>query len=94
MKKLGWGSLSMLFVVLALVWNLIGDSAAAALGLPAWSQGSTGLHLTPFYSLILLIPAVLLGVKFPLHRFARLGAAFAVSLAAILCFVALFAIFG
>ena len=84
----------MLLVIVALVWTLIGDGVLARLGLPAWSQGSAGLHYTVFYSLIPLVPAVILGVKFPQDRFARLGAAFALSFAAILCFVVLFAIFA
>ena len=71
-KKLGKGSISILLVVLALAWccNLpilngkcLGDIALNFLGLPTWSNGTTGLHITIFWSLLLLIPAFFIAIR-------------------------------
>ena len=94
MKKLGWGSLSMGLSILALAWTALGDTMLAQWGLSSWAKSAGGLHFTWLYSLILLVPAVLLGIRFPRDRFARLGAAFALTLGAILCFAAAFAVFA
>ena len=48
--KLGWGSLSLPLVVLALVWSFriggfcLGDAVLGALSLPAWSDGGHPLY--------------------------------------------------
>ena len=48
--KLGWGSLSLPLVVLALVWSFriggfcLGDAVLGALSLPAWSDGGTHIR--------------------------------------------------
>ena len=66
-KTLGKGSISLLLVVLALAWccNLpilngkcLGDIVLNFLGLPTWSNGTTELHITIFWSLLLLIPGL------------------------------------
>ena len=71
-KTLGKGSISLLLVVLALAWccNLpilngkcFGDIVLNFLGLPTWSNGTTGLHITIFWSLLLLIPAFLIAIR-------------------------------
>ena len=71
-KTLGKGSISLLLVVLALAWccNLpilngkcLGDIALNFLGLPTWSNGTTGLHITIFWSLLILIPAFLIAIR-------------------------------
>ena len=71
-KTLGKGSISLLLVVLALAWccNLpilngkcLGDIALNFLGLPTWSNGTMGLHITIFWSLLILIPAFLIAIR-------------------------------
>ena len=79
-KTLGKGSLSLLLVVLALAWccNLpilngkcLGDIALNYLGLPTWSNGTTGLHITIFWSLLLLIPAFFIAIRNKKDLFAK-----------------------
>ena len=71
-KTLGKGSISLLLVVLALAWccNLpiqngkcFGDIILNFLGLPTWSNGTMGLHITIFWSLLILIPAFLIAIR-------------------------------
>lgn len=81
-KHLGKGSFSLLLTLLALLWacNLgfwgnicLGDRVLAFFGLPAWSDGTSGMHYTVWYALILLVPAFLLGYGNPGDLFAREG---------------------
>lgn len=71
-KTLGKSSFSLLLVVLALAWccNLpiqngkcFGDIVLNFLGLPTWSNGTMGLHITIFWSLLILIPAFLIAIR-------------------------------
>ena len=71
-KTLGKGSISLLLVVLALAWccNLpiqngkcFGDIVLNFLGLPTWSNGTMGPHITIFWSLLILIPAFLIAIR-------------------------------
>ena len=71
-KTLGKGSISLFLVVLALAWccNLpiqngmrFGDIVLNFLGLPTWSNGTMGLHITIFWSLLILIPAFLIAIR-------------------------------
>ena len=79
-KTLGKGSISLLLVVLALAWccNLpilngqcLCDIALNFLGLPTWSNGTTGLHITIFWSLLLLIPAFFIAIRNKKDLFAK-----------------------
>ena len=79
-KTLGKGSISLLLVVLALAWccNLpilngkcLGDIVLNFLGLPTWSNGTTGLHITIFWSLLLLIPAFFIAIRNKKDLFAK-----------------------
>lgn len=78
-KKLGTGSISLIFVMLALLWSCnirgfcIGDFVLNHLGLPAWSEGTSGMHYTVFWGLPLYITAFLLGHRYPSHLFAHSG---------------------
>ncbi len=80
-KKLGWGSLSLLLVVIAFLWAFtikdvcIGDRILSAVNLPAWSDSAnaSGTHYTVFYAWICLVPALFLGLKFKSDRFAIVG---------------------
>ena len=79
-KKLGIGSLSLLLVALALLWSCnialydnfcLGDYLLGLVNLPSWSNGTSGMHYTVWYSLVLLIPAFILGKKYENHLFYR-----------------------
>ena len=79
-KTLGKGSISLLLVVLALAWccNLpilngkcLGDIALNFLGLSTWSNGTPGLHITIFWSLLLLIPAFFIAIRNKKDLFAK-----------------------
>lgn len=78
-KKLGIGSLTIVLFILAIVWSIsigefcIGDTALNVLGLRAWSNVESGTHFTVFYSMLFLIPSVILSYKYPEYRFAKSG---------------------
>ena len=81
-RKFGAGSFSLLFVLLAILWSCnlslfdgkcLGDYVLNSFGVPAWSNGDTGIHYSVYYSLLLLIPAFILGKKKPLDLFAVTG---------------------
>lgn len=79
MKKLGIGTTAFLLTALAIVWSFtindfcIGDNILNLIGIPAWSGKNMGTHYTPYYSLIFLIPAFILGKKYPNHILAKSG---------------------
>ena len=80
MKKIGFGTVSFLLVIFAIVWSFsfglngfcLGDTVLSFLGMPAWSNGNSGSHYTIFYSLIFLLPAVPISFKYESDLFARL----------------------
>ena len=81
MKKIGFGTVSFLLVIFAIVWSFsfglngfcLGDMVLSFLGLPAWSNGNSGTHYTIFYSLIFLLPAVPLSFKYESDLFAKIA---------------------
>lgn len=81
MKKIGFGTVSFLLVIFAIVWSFsfglngfcLGDTILSFLGMPAWSNGNSGTHYTIFYSLIFLLPAVLIYFKYENDLFARIA---------------------
>ena len=81
-KTLGKGSVSLLLVVLALMWSCnlpvlngkcFGDIVLNLLGLPTWSNGTTGLHITIYWSLLLFIPAFFIAIRNKTDLFAKSG---------------------
>ena len=81
-KTLGKGSVSLLLVVLALMWSCnlpvlngkcFGDIVLNSLGLPTWSNGTTGLHITIYWSLLLFIPAFFIAIRNKTDLFAKSG---------------------
>lgn len=78
-KKLGFGSISLLLVVIALIWSCtvngfcLGDYVLAQIGLTGWSAGTFRTHYTVFLGLILYIPAFILGQRYNHHLFAQSG---------------------
>lgn len=81
-KTLGKGSISLLLVVIALIWSCnlpilngkcFGDIVLSFLGLPTWSNGTMGLHITIYWSLIALIPAFLIAIRNKKDLFAESG---------------------
>ena len=81
MKKIGCGTIAFLLVTFAILWSFsfglngfcLGDTILSFLGMPAWSNGNSGTHYTIFYSLIFLVPAVLIAFKYENDLFARLA---------------------
>ncbi|MDY0407076.1 hypothetical protein P5G51_018615 [Virgibacillus sp. 179-BFC.A HS] len=72
-KKIGTGSVSFILIVLGLLWAFsfanfsIGDEILKSIGLPAWSNGSTGIHYSVFYALLFFIPAFVISIRRPNH---------------------------
>lgn len=69
-KNIGIGSTSLLLVVFAIIWSTninnycLGDEILKLLNLASWSDKTTGIHYTVFYSYIFLIPALLISIKY------------------------------
>ena len=69
-RKIGIGTISLPLALLGLVWSLeirgfcLGDIALSSIGLRAWTNIDTGIHLTVFYSLLFFIPAIIVGYKY------------------------------
>ena len=88
-KRYGIGSLSLLLGIMAILWccNIqwwdgfcLGDCVLRMLGLPAWSNGDSGVHFTVFYGLIFTVPAWLLARRYLNDKFAVAGRNIAVVL--------------
>ena len=81
MKKIGVGSISLLFLILAIIWSFsfglngfcLGDAVLSFFNLPAWSNGNSGTHYTIFYSIIFLLPAISISFKYESHLFAGIA---------------------
>jgi len=78
--KIGLGSISLLLFVCGLLFSFslthgtsYGDRMLIFMGLHPWSNGTTGLHYTMFYSLAFYIPALILGYRFKNDAGAKLG---------------------
>lgn len=88
----------MLFLF-AILWSLnikilndfcLGDVVLQSINVPTWSNGNFGTHYTVFYSLMFLIPAIIIGWKFPNNRFAKAGKVASIILTCILIIFFLF----
>lgn len=66
MKKTGWGTSSIVFLLLGLLWMFnikdfcLGDYILNHVGLKAWTNGTTGYHIGIYYSYIFLVPSALI----------------------------------
>ncbi|MGE7183882.1 hypothetical protein ACQKKK_07680 [Peribacillus sp. NPDC006672] len=79
-KDIGVGSLSFVLCIIGILFTFrfankfcIGDSILNNIGLSAWSNGDTGIHLTMFYSVIFFIPSFIIGHIHPDNRGAKTG---------------------
>lgn len=79
-KTIGIGSTSILIFIAGIIFSFsfpnkicLGDSILEYLGLKSWSNGSTGIHYTIFYSLIFFICSFIVGHKFKDNVGAYLG---------------------
>jgi hypothetical protein len=94
-KKLGPGSLSIVLALLGILFGVsfqggfcIGDYILNSVGLRAWSSGSNvGTHLTLFYSLLLFIPAFLIGHKYKNDFGAKAGTSISLALGIMLILI-------
>lgn len=81
MKKIGVGSISLLLIIFAIIWSFsfglegfcLGDTILSFVGIPTWSNGNSGTHYTIFYSLIFLLPAVPISIKYEHDLFAGIA---------------------
>jgi len=70
-KKIGYGSLSSVLFLFAIIFSFtlnsytLGDSILALLNLKSWSSNTNGFHYTIIYSGILIIISLAIGNKFP-----------------------------
>lgn len=100
-KRFGAGSISIALFILAMVWSTsikafdnfcLGDFVLNAIGLQAWSNGSHGTHYAIFYSIVFLLPAIIMGYKFRSHLFAKTGTICSTSLTGVLVLALFFMI--
>ncbi|WP_434511927.1 hypothetical protein [Desulfitobacterium sp. AusDCA] len=70
-KKLGLGTISLLLSIIGILFafsfgdnRCYGDIILEFVGIKAWSNSSSGIHYTIFYSLIFFVPSVIIGYKF------------------------------
>lgn len=80
-KKLGIGSISLVLFVIAFFWAFnvrgfcLGDKVLTALNIPTWSNNlnASGTHYTVFYSVLFLIPSIVIAFKYKDDMFAKVG---------------------
>ena len=78
-KKIGVGSIPLLLAIIAMFWSFningfcLGDYILSLLNIPAWSDGSEGIHYTAFSALLLLVPALLISLKFKDDLLSKIG---------------------
>jgi hypothetical protein len=78
-RTFGIGTLSLPIIVMGIVWGFtfygvcVGDNILNYIGLKAWTNGDTGIHLTVYYSLIFYICAFAIAVKYKNDIGAKLG---------------------
>lgn len=81
-KQFGLGSISLILFILAILWSVnirglnnfcLGDVVLNSINISTWSDGNLGIHYTIFYTFIFLVPAIIIGCKFPNHRYAKSG---------------------
>ncbi len=76
-------AVSLLLVAAAAAWSLcffkspcLGDMILNAIGIPVWSPADSGAHITPFFSLPVLIAAVFVAKKNPAGFFSKVSLIF------------------
>ncbi len=78
-KNLGIGTLSIPIIILGFLFGFswcgvcLGDSVLRFIGVNSWSNGTSGIHYTAFYSFIFFIAASLLAFKWRNDFGARIG---------------------
>lgn len=93
-RRVGLGTLALPLIAIGMVWSFtfrgfcLGDTVLSLFGVQTWSSSyANGIHYTVFYSLILIIPALILALRFN----KSFGAKAAKFLAAIICIFFLYA---
>ncbi len=94
-RRIGLGTISLLLIILGILWSIslggfrgvcLGDNVLGYLGLKAWSNGTDGIHLTVYYSLIFYISAFIVAVKNKNDLGARVGKTVSLIIGAVLVF--------
>lgn len=89
-KKIGVGSIPLLLAIIAIFWSFningfcLGDYILSLLNIPAWSDGSEGIHYTAFSALLLLVPALLISLKFKDDLLSKIGKWLSINLIAMI----------
>ncbi len=99
-KKIGIGSISLLLAIFAFVWSFeiagfcLGDKVLTALNIQTWSNKATtsGTHYTVFYSLLFVIPSIIIAIKYKKDLFAIVGKRLSIAMCVMLLFGTLFMI--
>ncbi len=75
-----FSGLSLLLVLAAAAWSLclskspcLGDYILNALGIPVWSPADSGPHLTPFFSLPVVVAAVVIAKRHAAGFFSKVS---------------------
>lgn len=96
-KKIGPGSLSLLFCIIGLLfavsfrnYGCFGDYVLKHMGLSPWSRGNQGIHYTIFYASIFYIVSLILGFKFRDNFGAKAGRILSILLLISILFFSLF----
>jgi hypothetical protein len=91
-KRIGFGTISLLLIIMGILWAFsfsgvcLGDNVLGYLGLKAWSNGTDGIHLTIYYSLVFYISAFIVTVKNKNDLGARVGKTLSLIIGAVLVF--------
>ena len=81
-KKWGLGSLALVLSIIAIIWSFnmpwlddfcLGDIVLDYMGIPIWSNGTSGTHYTVFYSFVFFVPAFAFGMWKKNDLFAKVG---------------------
>lgn len=96
-KKIGPGSLSLLFCIIGILfavyirnYGCLGDYILKHLGLNPWSHGNQGIHYTVFYSSAFYIVSIFLGYKYKDNFGAKTGKIASVIMLLFILFLCLF----
>jgi len=95
-RNIGIGTISLPLALIGLVWSFeihgfcLGDIVLNSVGLRAWTNVDTGLHLTVFYSLIFFIPALLVSYRYKENFGSKTGRIVSIIFIGLLLIISLF----
>lgn len=79
-RKYGLGTLSIVIYILGILFDLqldghksVGDRILNDIGIKTWSNTSNGIHYTIFYSMIIFVSSLIIGIKYKDDYGGKLG---------------------